>query len=178
MKLLPQAESRYFKQTYPGGQSIAGVEFIDLRRFADDGGSMTELARLTSGNCQDIAGFELRQINFSELVEGAIKAFHVHREQTDVWFVPPADRILLILIDVREGSPTAGNIIRRVIGDQRSCLVRVPPGVAHGCRNLGPGTGHIIYFTDRHFDPDPERGDEGRLPWDYAGADIWELRRE
>jgi len=27
---------------------------------------------------------------------GVIKAFHLHRRQTDVWFVPPGDRMLRV----------------------------------------------------------------------------------
>jgi len=53
----------------------------------------------------------------------------------------------------------------------------VPPGVAHGVRNLGPGPGRVIYFVDREFDADPARCDEGRLPWDFIGAEVWEVTR-
>jgi dTDP-4-dehydrorhamnose 3,5-epimerase len=52
--------------------------------------------------------------------------------------------------------------------------VRIPTGVAHGVRNLGSATGRIIYFVDVPFSPDPALCDEGRLPWDHAGADVWE----
>ena len=50
-------------------------------------------------------GFEVRQVNYSEMDPGVIKAFHLHRRQTDVWFVPPGDKMLLVLLDVRAGSP-------------------------------------------------------------------------
>jgi dTDP-4-dehydrorhamnose 3,5-epimerase len=64
-----------------------------------------------------------------------------------------------------------------VLGDGRSRLLRIPPGVAHGVRNLGTGPGRVIYFTDVHFSADPSSCDEGRLPWDFAGADVWEVTR-
>jgi hypothetical protein len=44
-------------------------------------------------------------------------------------------------------------------------------------RNLAAATGRIIYFTDVHFSPEPAMCDEGRLPWDYAGAEIWDVTR-
>ena len=53
-------------------------------------------------------------------------------------------------------------------------MVRIPPGVAHGVRNLAATRGRIIYFVDTHFSPDPAQCDEGRLPWDHVGAEIWE----
>ena len=78
----------------------------ELRRFHDDGGSFMELGRLSGGLHADFPGFEVKQINYSEMEPGVIKAFHLHRRQTDVWFVPPADKMLLVLLDVREGSRT------------------------------------------------------------------------
>ena len=92
-------------------------------------------------------------------------------------YVPPSDRLLLVLVDVRTGSPTEGTSMRFMLGNGASRLVRIPPGVAHGARNLGGATGHIIYFTDVHFSPDPADCDEGRLPWDYIGADVWDMTR-
>jgi len=68
--------------------------------------------------------------------------------------------------------------MRVVLGDGRSRLILIPPGVAHGCRNLASARGRVIYFTDTHFSPAPESCDEGRLPWDFAGFDIWEVARE
>ncbi len=178
MKLVPEAEAVWRLQDYAGPRAIAGVEIVDLPCFRDDGGSMTELARLADGRIAGLEGFVAAQVNYATVAPGAIKAFHVHRRQTDVWFVPPSDRLLLVLVDVREGSGTSGARMRLVLGDGQSRLVRVPPGIAHGCRNLGGETARILYFADGQFCEDPGRCDEGRLPWDFAGPDVWEIRRE
>jgi len=177
MSWSPDAKRAYSVQSYAPRPTIDGVEIVELKRFADDGGAMTELARLVDGSPQALAGFVMRQINFSEIEPGTIKAFHLHTRQTDVWFVPPGDRVMLVLADVRAGSRTEGVSMRFMLGSGASRLVRIPPGVAHGARNLGAATGRIIYFTDLHFSPDPAECDEGRLPWDHFGADIWEVTR-
>ena len=177
MSWSPDAKRAYSVQSYAPRPTIDGVEIVELKRFADDGGSMTELARLVDSSPQALSGFVMRQINFSEIEPGAIKAFHLHTRQTDVWFVPPGDRVMLILADVRASSRTEGVSMRFMLGSGASRLVRIPPGVAHGARNLGAVTGRIIYFTDLHFSPEPSECDEGRLPWDYLGADIWEVTR-
>ena len=177
MSWSPDAKRAYSVQSYAPRPTIDGVEIVELKRFADDGGSMTELARLVDGSPQALSGFVMRQINFSEIEAGAIKAFHLHTRQTDVWFVPPGDRVMLVLVDVRAGSRTEGVSMRFMLGSGASRLVRIPPGVAHGARNLGAATARIIYFTDLHFSPDPAECDEGRLPWDYLGADVWEVTR-
>ncbi len=175
--LEPRARDAYALQNYAGRPAIDGVTFTDLRRFHDDGGSMTELARLDGGAVQGLPGFQARQVNFSEVEPGAIKAFHLHLRQTDVWYVPPASKMLVILGDARDGSPTSGSVQRFVLGDGTSKLLRIPPGVAHGVRNLAACRGQIIYFVDVNFDAHPDRCDEGRLPWDHFGADIWEVQR-
>ncbi len=171
------AQERYAVQDYQARRSIDGLEFVSLKRFNDDGGSMTELARLDEGLAQGLPGFKVCQVNFSVMEPLAIKAFHLHRRQTDVWFVPPADKILLVLGDVRRGSPTEGLVQRVVLGDGNSRLVRIPPGIAHGARNLRPAApGVIVYLVDLHFTPG-DGCDEGRLPWDHFGAQIWEIER-
>ena len=177
MEWSPQAKRVFEVQSYAARPRIDGVEIVELTRFADDGGSMTELARLVDGTPKALAGFTVRQINFSEIEPGAIKAFHLHARQTDVWYVPPSDRLLLILHDVRKGSATDGVTMRFMLGAGASRLVRIPAGVAHGVRNLGAATGRIVYFTDVHFSPDPVDCDEGRLPWDYLGVEAWDMTR-
>jgi len=133
--------------------------------------------RLDGGQAQALAGFTVRQINFSEVEPGAIKAYHLHARQTDVWYVLPSDRLLVVLVDVRAGSRTEGVSQRLMLGAGASRLVRIPPGVAHGVRNIGTTTGRLVYFVDVHFTTDPATCDEGRLPWDYAGPEIWEIIR-
>jgi dTDP-4-dehydrorhamnose 3,5-epimerase len=171
------AANAYGVQDYSPKSAIDGVEIVALRRFNDDGGAMTELGRLDGGLHKDLPGFEVRQINFSIVEPLAVKAFHLHKRQTDVWYVPPADKLLLVLADVRDGSPTAGKLMRIVLGDGNSRLIRIPPGVAHGCKNLRPvAPGTIVYFVDVQFSVD-DSCDEGRLPWDHFGAGVWEVEK-
>ena len=53
---------------------------------------------------------------------GVIKAFHLHRRQTDVWFVPPGDKMLLVLLDVRRAPH------REHAASAASCSATAPPG--------------------------------------------------
>jgi dTDP-4-dehydrorhamnose 3,5-epimerase len=177
MEISGDAKRAFQLQAYAAAATIDGVVLVPLARHADDGGSLTELTRLTDGRALGLDGFTVRQVNYSELAPGTIKAFHLHVRQTDVWYVPPGDRMLVMLLDVRRGSPTEGTRMRVVLGDGAARLLRIPPGVAHGVRNLGSAVGRIIYFTDLHFSAEPSSCDEGRLPWDFAGAEVWEVTR-
>lgn len=175
MELNDKTRSAYHQQDYTPSKRIEGVEIVELRRFRDDGGAITELGRLTAGMHAQLPGFEVKQVNYSEVEPGAIKAYHMHERQTDVWYVPPHDKLLVVLHDCRKGSPTEGVTMRFVMGDGKDQLVRIPPGVAHGCTNLGRDVARILYFVDVHFSPDPDTTDEGRLSWDFLGAGIWDV---
>ena len=177
VELTDAAKRAFSVQDYGSAPAIEGVQLVELKRFTDDGGSFMELARLQQGVAAGLPGFECRQINYSELDPGVIKAFHVHRRQTDVWFVPPGDKMLVILLDVREGSKSRGAQRRLVLGGGASRLLVIPPGVAHGVRNLAASRGRIIYLVDTQFSADPDQTEEGRLPWDFAGPEIWEIAR-
>src|SRR6059036_2684255 len=177
MDLSPEAKRAFQLQSYTPAQAIEGVEIVELKRFGDDGGNFTELVRANEGRAEALRDFTVHQVNYSEVEPGVIKAFHVHTRQTDVWFVPPSDRMLVVLLDVRKGSRTEGARQRVVLGNGASRLLLIPAGVAHGVRNLADRTGRIVYFTDLHFSPEPATCDEGRLPWDFAGKDVWEVTR-
>jgi len=177
VRITDKAKAALSVQNYAPRPPIDGVQIVELKRFNDDGGAITELGRLTAGMHGQLAGFEVKQVNYSELEPGAIKAYHMHHRQTDVWYVPPCDKLLLVLHDCRQGSPTVGATMRLVMGDGKDRLVRIPPGVAHGTRNLAATRGRIIYLVDVQFSADPKECDEGRLPWDFLGADIWEVVR-
>jgi len=175
--LSSEIESAIHLQDYSRKPSIEGVNLINLRRFNDDGGSFTELARIEDGVFTEIPDFKIAQVNFSDMEPNSIKAFHVHRKQTDVWFVPPSDKILLVLADLRQDSPTNGTLMRIIVGDGNPRLVVIPPGVAHGCKNLGQGKAHLIYFMNEQFSPEADQCDEWRLTWDHFGAALWEVQK-
>ena len=178
MKLVSDLKSLFTFQDYGKKPAIDGVVVHALRRLVDDGGSMTELMRVTGGEPAVFPGFNMAQINYSTLEPKVLKAFHLHNRQTDIWFVPPEDRVVLVLVDVRAGSPTEKTVTKLTLGDGQSLLVRIPPGVAHGCRNVGDKPARIVYMTDVHFSAEPGETDEGRLPWDLVGAEIWEPSKE
>jgi len=161
-------------QSYEGAPRIEGVQIIDLRLMIDDGGSFAELVRFDeNGFLEAIPSFKPRQSSYSLVLPGAIKAFHLHFNQEDVWFVPPDDRLVVGLIDIRKDSPTCGNTMRFVLGGGRARLVYIPRGVGHGAANIGTDPARIIYFVNQQFDI--SNPDERRLPWDIAGADFWDM---
>ena len=172
--LGPEFQSVLTTQEYAARTRIQGVQIVDLRLLVDDGGSFAELVRFDeSGNLLAIPEFKVRQSSYSQVLPGAIKAFHLHFNQEDVWFVPPTDRLLIGLVDARKDSPTQGASMRFVMGAGKAQLLYIPRGVGHGGANIGTEPATILYYVNQHFDlNDP---DERRLPWDLLGRDFWEI---
>jgi dTDP-4-dehydrorhamnose 3,5-epimerase len=161
-------------QSYGGNVKIEGVKLVDLRRIVDDGGMFAEILRLDErGFSQLFEGFQVRQTSLSVMLPGVVKAFHLHYRQDDVWFVPPADRMLVGLVDARADSPSRGAKMRVVMGAGCAQLLFIPRGVAHGVVNQLQTPGTVFYFVNEQFNIDDP--DERRLPWDIAGEDFWRM---
>lgn len=157
--------------------AIPGVQVVDLARYVDESGAFTQVLRAANGKPMALGAalpvdFQVRQVNWSELDPGVIRAYHVHRTQTDLWFIPPHEKVLIVLADLREDPVT---MLRQVFGDGRSQMLLIPPLVAHGYKNLRTGPARLLYFVDQYFEAAPEQCDEWRLPWDCFGAKVWSL---
>lgn len=163
-------------QDYTKKPTIEGVQLINLNQFVDDGGALAEIIRCDdNGNLLLIPEFKVKQSTFSQVLPGVIKAFHLHYNQEDVWFVLPCDRLLIGLFDARKDSPTYRHQMRFVLGAGRAQILYIPRGVAHGMANPYDKTSNMIYFVNQCFNA--EQPDEHRLPWDALGEDFWELKK-
>lgn len=159
-------------QSYSKKPTIEEVKIIEVKNFSAEDGYFMELLRSSNAKANlDIPDFEIKQVNYSKLLPKAIKGWHIHYNQEDIWFIPPDDIVMVGLVDLREDSPTKGTQMRIIMGNHKSSLLYIPRGVAHGCVNLTGKPATVIYFTNQHFNP--ENPDEQRLPWDHFGADFW-----
>lgn len=177
MDIDASIKDKVFIQDYTPKPNIDGVKIIPLKNFVGENGDFCELMRLDSkGEWEKLPGFAPKQINRSKQYTKAVKAWHLHYNQDEVWYVPPDEHLLLGLWDVREGSPTKGILQKIPTGGGASMAVYIPRGVAHGAANFSGKKTNVFYFVNNVFDPsDP---DEHRLPWDAAGAEFWEAPKE
>ncbi|MDP3507603.1 MAG: dTDP-4-dehydrorhamnose 3,5-epimerase family protein [Candidatus Melainabacteria bacterium] len=179
--LSPEAIGQEYKkelsvQDYSKKTVIDGVQIINLPMFYDDGGSLAEIVRLDENGClQILPEFKVRQTTYSQMLPGTIKAFHLHYNQEDVWFVMPYDRLLIGLFDARKESPTYNQSMRFVLGSGRAQALYIPRGVAHGLANVFQNPANMIYFVNQCFDANEP--DERRLPWDILGEDFWTIKK-
>ncbi len=137
---------------------IEGVEVKKLRTFPDERGFFREVIRVSD----DFFAEGFAQLSHSFMHAGVAKAWHIHQRQVDWWYVP-SGALKLALYDTREASSTRGERAELFLGEcYEAQAVKIPPGVAHGCRALAPT--HLLYVTSRIYDP----SDEGRIAHDDA----------
>lgn len=138
---------------------IKDVVVKNLTTNPDERGYFREIIRTSDDFFKEGFG----QWSHSMMHKGIIKAWHIHKIQTDWWYV--ASGVLKVaLYDNRPDSPTYKEIMEIFMGDgQPATVLRVPPGVAHGCRCMSEPA-HLLYVTSRIYNP----SDEGRIPFDDA----------
>ena len=142
---------------------IGGVIVRNLKTHSDERGYFRELIRVTD----DFFAEGFGQWSHSLMFNGVIKAWHLHRIQTDWWYV--VSGVLRVgLCDMRPDSPSYKVVEDFLIGDlQAAQVVKIPPGVAHGCKTV-QGPVNLFYVTSHVYDPD----DEVRLPYDDPEIDF------
>ena len=137
---------------------IEGVVIHPLVRYPDDRGFFEEVIRITDPFF--LEGFG--QLSHSKMYPGVVKAWHIHKTQIDWWYAP-FGRLRVALHDLRDGSPTRGITQEVYLGeDVPPVVLKIPAGVAHGCRALGEMPAHLFYVTSYTYNPE----EEGRIPYD------------
>ncbi|MGH7902774.1 MAG: dTDP-4-dehydrorhamnose 3,5-epimerase family protein [Candidatus Dormibacteraceae bacterium] len=133
---------------------IDGVEIKELVTHLDERGYFREVIRES-----DPFFGHFGQWSHSLMYAGTAKAWHHHRRQTDWWYC--IGSLKVALYDLREGSPTRGVLMELFMGERHGAVcVKIPPGVAHGCRALE--LTHLLYVTSSEYAPE----DEGRIAHD------------
>jgi dTDP-4-dehydrorhamnose 3,5-epimerase len=143
--------------------SIDGIVFKDLETYPDQRGFFREIIRSTDPFFAEGFG----QWSHSLMFDGVAKAWHLHRIQTDWWYV--ATGVLRVgLCDMRPASPTYKNTLDILMGDlQPARILKIPPGVAHGCKTV-QGPVNLFYITSHTYNPD----DELRVAYDSPEIDF------
>ncbi|MFC1646913.1 dTDP-4-dehydrorhamnose 3,5-epimerase family protein [Patescibacteria group bacterium] len=136
---------------------IQGVMVKNLIRHPDERGFFQELIRSTD----DFFSEGFAQLSHSHMVEGVVKAWHIHKAQVDWWFVA-AGIIKTALYDKRESSPTYREMNEYDLGGpNKQIILKIPFGVAHGLKVM-KGPADLIYVTSKTYDKD----EEGRIAYD------------
>ncbi|MGH7748366.1 MAG: dTDP-4-dehydrorhamnose 3,5-epimerase family protein [Candidatus Dormibacteria bacterium] len=162
---------------------IDGVMIKTFLKQADQRGYFIE--QLKRGDCDDQGRPFLPEAPFAQMSRSLayarggnppelIKAFHWHERQWDYWDVV-AGNARVVLVDLREGSPSEGAIQTLMLGENSPKMVAIPPLVAHGYQAVDLRDVVLTYYVTEPYDAaDP---DEGRIAWnDERIAFDWSIQ--
>jgi dTDP-4-dehydrorhamnose 3,5-epimerase len=127
---------------------IDGVRVDPLRQIRDERGAIFHMLR------NDDPAFEkFGEIYFSLVHPGWIKGWHLHTKMT-LNYAVPVGRVLIVLFDPREGSPTKGRVQEIPAGEDDYKRVRIPAGVWNGFLGLGDRDAVVANCATLPHDPD------------------------
>lgn len=149
---------------------IDGVVTKPLRVIPDERGYLMECLR------RDDPFFEsFGQSYISAVYPGVVKAWHYHKEQTDL-IVCVSGMIRLAIYDDRDDSPSRGAVNVFHVGEQNPMLVKIPKGLYHGWKGIGAPISLVLNCPDRVYDyknPDEFRIDphDNDIPFSWERKD-------
>jgi len=138
---------------------IDGVEIKKLKVHIDYRGFLMEIMR-----SDDKIFKQFGQVYITMCKKGVVKAWHYHKKQDD-YFVCVWGKALVVLYDMRENSPTFGEVNEFILEappSEKAILLKIPLGVAHGFTALTDEVRIVNIPTNLYNYENP---DEFRIPW-------------
>jgi dTDP-4-dehydrorhamnose 3,5-epimerase len=131
--------------------TIQDVVFKELKTNHDERGFFREIIRTSDEFFKGAFG----QWSHSLMFQDVVKAWHLHRIQTDWWYVT-SGVLKVVLHDTRQNSVTHRKTVELLMGShQTPGVLRIPPGVAHGCKVI-QGPADLLYVTSHVYNPEDE----------------------
>jgi dTDP-4-dehydrorhamnose 3,5-epimerase len=175
--LIPEVQQKLYTQDYGRKDHIKDIQIIELKNNVGEEGDLSEIFRLDDqSKLELIPDFQLKQINRTRVFQNSIKAWHIHFNQDEIWYVLPSFHLVVGLWDLRQDSPTSGQSEKIVLGGGNSRILYIPRGVAHGSVNYSNQPTELFYFINQLFDVN--QPDEKRIPWDSLGESFWKPERD
>jgi dTDP-4-dehydrorhamnose 3,5-epimerase len=131
-----------------------GVSTITLTTHSDRRGDITEIFRNEWLDTPSPV-----QWLVSRTEANSLRGVHVHAWHWDYYFVV-AGELIVALHDLRPLAQKLSSMLR--LSGDRSQLVAVPPGVAHGL--YAPGDAVFLVGTSEYYNPDDNKGCRWNAP--------------
>jgi dTDP-4-dehydrorhamnose 3,5-epimerase len=154
-------------------QAIPEVLLIEPTRHGDARGFFSEVWKCSALAAAGIKADFVQDNHSHSRDAGVLRGLHFQR--------PPhaqgklvrvvRGRILDVVVDIREGSPTFGHHVTAELSAANWLQIWVPRGFAHGFLTLEPDT-EVLYKVDAEYD----RAADGGIAWDDPALGInWPL---
>lgn len=145
---------------------IDGAEVSRLTPHSDERGSLVELLTTRDGPIEPIV-----HVYHVTSLPGSCRAWVYHRHQFDrLAFVSGHFRV--VLYDMRTNSPTKHRLNVFDFGIDKPSLLRIPPLVAHGVKNVGDEVSSFVNMPTKAYLPsDPDKcrlpANDPRIPFSF-----------
>ena len=143
---------------------INGAVVKPLRRIPDERGFIMHMLRADDPDFEKFG-----EIYFTVIYPGVVKGWHCHTRQVNNYAVV-SGAVKVVLYDMRDDSPTRGELMEIFAGDQNYVFVKIPIGVASGIKGVGCMPAIIANCATEMHDPtediriDPFDND---IPYDW-----------
>lgn len=160
-------EQQYKVQNIYQLPTIESVILKELKCLVDGRGDVTEL---WSKPWMESEGFVAPEHCYQSATDAnVIKCWHLHAVHTDQ-FTVTRGKLQVVLVDIREGSPTFGHVNTIFMGNQKPRLLKIPAGILHGWKALSSPEVIVVNFQSHVW----EASDEFKFPWNCILEGIWE----
>ena len=149
---------------------IDGIQIKKLKVIPDERGRLMEILR----NDDDL--FErFGQVYVTTTYPEVVKAWHLHRKQTDN-IACVQGMIKLVIYDSREESSTFQEVNQFYLGVHNPTLVQIPAGLYHGWKCISQEEAVIVNLPTEVYnfkEPDEARLDphDNDIPYDWSRKD-------
>lgn len=153
-----------------GDKMIKDVEIKKLRVIPDERGRLMEILRSDSNFF-----FKFGQVYMTTTYPGVVKAWHLHKKQTDD-IACIHGMIKLALYDNRKDSSSFKEVNEFYVGTHNPMIILIPPGVYHGWMCVSEEEAIVINVPTEVYNyehPDEHRIDphDNDIPYDWKRKD-------
>lgn len=153
--------------------AIDGVVFRAMARHYDNRGWLAETFRSDEIDTEIMPVMSYVSVTHPGIARGP----HEHSEQTDLFAFAGPGNFKLKLWDNRKNSPTHGNTVTTIVGEDNPTAVIVPPGVIHAYKNISVADAWALNFPNRLYAGTERKGpvdeirheDKMDVDWDVGG---------
>lgn len=162
-----EKSGKFVLQSIYKSPTIGGVILKELNPLVDGRGDVIEL---WSRPWVEKEGFVVPEHCYQSATDfGVTKCWHLHAIHTDQ-FTVTRGKLQVLLVDIREKSPTFGHVNSVFLGTQRPRLLKIPPGIMHGWKALTAPEVIVVNFQSHVYVAE----DEFKYPWNCVLEHAWE----
>jgi dTDP-4-dehydrorhamnose 3,5-epimerase len=137
---------------------IPDVVLIQSRGFEDPRGLFMECYRRSAFSDHGIHDVFV-QDNYSHSQRGVLRGLHYQKgpQAQAKLVIAFRGEIFDVAVDIRQGSPTYGRWVGKILSAENGCLLYIPVGFAHGFCVLSEEV-DVVYKVTAEYTPELDRG--------------------